>query len=111
MASYLFEAYTGPNPEVLQIPEPEIAKQNGVRRPQQPKRFGRTQAQRRRDLSVHARGKRKVMDDAIERRELMSRVNEVHSLGIAVALDEWTWGDPDLFWAFEPIEVDPVNIV
>ena len=82
MASYLFEAYTGPNPEVLQIPEPEIAKQNGVRRPQQPKPFGRTKAQRRRDLSVHARGKHKVMDDAIERRAKMRAEDEVLALEI-----------------------------
>lgn len=82
MASYLFEAYTGPNPEVLQIPEPEIAKQNGVRRPQQPKRFGRTQAQRRRDLSVSLRGVRKSEDEKIEHRVKMRAENEVLALEI-----------------------------
>ncbi len=90
MASYdcfenLFEVYTNPNSDVLQIPEPEIAKQNGARRPQQPKRFGRTQAQRRRDLSVRLRGsgyREDVVSAAIERRAKMRAENEVLALEI-----------------------------
>ena len=91
MASYdsslanFFESYAGPNPEVLQIPEPEVRKQNGVRRPQQPKRFGRTKAQRRRDLSVSQRGggyREDVVSAAIERRAKMRAEDEVLALEI-----------------------------
>lgn len=86
MASYdslanFFESYADPNPEV-QIPEPEVRKQNGARRPQQPKRFGRTKAQRRRDLSVRERGVRKSVDEIIERRVKMRAENEVLALEI-----------------------------